>query len=183
MKAYADAAAFFGVAFFLGAAFLGAVFGVVLVTRPDLVLLRTAGFSATAGAWTMLDALHHEMKMKITYCFWCSSLLWLRCSLRLGSSFWLCDLGDLWLRGSLGLCSCGLLCGCGLLGGRLLLGGGLLLNLGLLGLRLGSCWLGLLLGELGSSGASCELLDAFCGKETPDTYPSVERRHPSRHQT
>jgi len=44
MKTYADAAAFFGVAFFLGAAFLGAVFVVVLVTRPDLVLLRTAGF-------------------------------------------------------------------------------------------------------------------------------------------
>ncbi len=40
-----------GVAFFLGAAFLGAVLGVVLVTRPDLVLLRTAGFSAAAGAW------------------------------------------------------------------------------------------------------------------------------------
>ena len=52
-KAYADAAAFFGVAFFLGAAafaFLGAVFDVVLVTRPDLVLPRTAGFSTTAGA-------------------------------------------------------------------------------------------------------------------------------------
>jgi hypothetical protein len=49
-KAYADAAAFFGVAFFLGVAFFGAVFGVVLVTRPDLVLLRTAGFSAAAGA-------------------------------------------------------------------------------------------------------------------------------------
>lgn len=49
------AAAFFGVAFFLGVAldpaFLGAgVFEVVLVTRPDLVLLRTAGFSTTAGA-------------------------------------------------------------------------------------------------------------------------------------
>jgi hypothetical protein len=151
LKTYADAAAFFGVAFFLGAAFLGAVFGVVLVTRPDLVLLRTAGFSTTAGAWKKLDALSHKVKPKITYGLWRSSLLWLRCGLRLSSSFWLCDLGGLWLRGSLGLCSCGLLCDCGLLGGRLLLGRGLLLNLGLLCLRLGSCWLGLLLGELGSS--------------------------------
>jgi hypothetical protein len=151
MKTYADAAAFFGVAFFLGAAFLGAVFDVVLVTRPDLVLLRTAGFSTTAGAWKKLDALSHKVKPKITYGLWCSSLLWLRCGLGLSSSFWLCDLGGLWLRGSLGLCSCGLLCDCGLLGGRLLLGGGLLLNLGLLGLGLGSSWLGLLLGELGSS--------------------------------
>jgi hypothetical protein len=57
MKIYADAAAFFGVAFFLGAAFLGAVFDVVLVTRPDLVLLKTAGFSTTAGAWEKLDEL------------------------------------------------------------------------------------------------------------------------------
>jgi hypothetical protein len=55
-KAYADAAAFFGVAFFLGVA-LAAGFGVVLVTRPDLVLLRTAGFSAAAGAWRELDAI------------------------------------------------------------------------------------------------------------------------------
>ena len=50
----AYAAAFFGVAFFgaafLGAAFLVVVFGVVLVTRPDFVLLSTAGFSTTAGA-------------------------------------------------------------------------------------------------------------------------------------
>jgi hypothetical protein len=28
-----------------------------LVTRPDLVLLRTAGFSAAAGAWRELDAI------------------------------------------------------------------------------------------------------------------------------
>lgn len=46
---------FFGVAAFLGAAFLGAAFfaagfAVVFVTRPDLVLPRTAGFSTTAGA-------------------------------------------------------------------------------------------------------------------------------------
>jgi hypothetical protein len=57
--AYADAAAFFGVAFFLGAAvFLGAVLGVVLLTRPDLVLLRTAGLSAAAGfSWEALDTI------------------------------------------------------------------------------------------------------------------------------
>jgi hypothetical protein len=151
MKTYADATAFFGVAFFLGAAFLGAVFDVVLVTRPDLVLLRTAGFSTTAGAWKKLDALSHKVNPKMTHGLWRSSLLWLRCCLRLSSSFWLYNLGGLWLRGSLGLCSCGLLCGCGLLSGRLLLGGSLLLNLGLLGLGLGGSWLGLLLGELGSS--------------------------------
>jgi len=54
--------AFFGVAFFLGVTFFfGAaafadfftgvvVLDVVLVTRPDLVLPRTAGFSTIAGA-------------------------------------------------------------------------------------------------------------------------------------
>ena len=47
-----QAYAFFGVAFFLGVAFLVAgVLGVVLVTRPDLVLPKTAGLSTTAGAW------------------------------------------------------------------------------------------------------------------------------------
>jgi hypothetical protein len=50
----ADSAFFFGVAFlaaaFLGAAFLAAGLAVVLVTRPDLVWLRTVGFSLTAGA-------------------------------------------------------------------------------------------------------------------------------------
>jgi len=52
----AAAAAFLGVAFFaavfLGAAaFFGAtVLAVVLVTRPDLVLPRTAGLSTIAGA-------------------------------------------------------------------------------------------------------------------------------------
>ena len=45
-----------GVAFFaagfLGAAFFdGVVLLVVLVTRPDLVLPKTAGFSTTAGAF------------------------------------------------------------------------------------------------------------------------------------
>jgi hypothetical protein len=50
--------AFFGVAFaFFGAAFLGAaVFEVVLVTRPDLVLPRTAGLLTTAGSCRRLDA-------------------------------------------------------------------------------------------------------------------------------
>lgn len=51
---YAFAAAFFGVAFFVtvffGAAFFAAGFAVVFVTRPDLVLLSTVGFSTTAGA-------------------------------------------------------------------------------------------------------------------------------------
>jgi hypothetical protein len=38
---------------FLGAAFLaGVVLLVVLVTRPDLVLPRTAGLSTTAGAYS-----------------------------------------------------------------------------------------------------------------------------------
>jgi len=51
----AAGAAFLGVAFFaagfLGAAFLaGVVLLVVLVTRPDLVLPKTAGLSTTAGA-------------------------------------------------------------------------------------------------------------------------------------
>jgi len=76
--------------------------------------------------------------------FGCSSSLWLR-DLGLSSSF-----GSLWLGGSLGLSSGRLLCGCGLLGSGLLLGG-LLLSLWLLGLGLGDSWLGLLLGELGSS--------------------------------
>lgn len=44
------AAAFLGVAFFFGAAFLAAGFAVVLVTRPDLVLPITLGWSTTAGA-------------------------------------------------------------------------------------------------------------------------------------
>jgi hypothetical protein len=98
----------------------------------------------------------------MTYSLWCSSLLWLGCGLSLGSSLWLCDLGGLWLRSSLRLGSSRLLCGCGLLGSGLLLLllGGLLLSLGLLGLWLGGSWLGLLLGELGSSRASCEMLDA-----------------------
>jgi hypothetical protein len=44
--------AFFAAAF-LGAAFLVAgVLGVVFVTRPDLVLPRTAGLSTIAGACT-----------------------------------------------------------------------------------------------------------------------------------
>jgi hypothetical protein len=96
--------------------------------------------------------------MKMTYSLWCSSLLWLGRGLGLSGSLWLCDFGDLRLRGSLGL-GCGLrfLCGCGLLDSGLLLGG-LLLSLGLLGLRLGNSWLGLLLGKLGSSRASCEFV-------------------------
>lgn len=50
--------AFLGVAFFLGAAFFAAgVFGVVLVTRPDLVLPRTAGLSTIAGACHILEEL------------------------------------------------------------------------------------------------------------------------------
>ena len=76
--------------------------------------------------------------------FGCSSSLWLR-DLGLSSSF-----GSLWLGGSLGFSSGGLFCGCGLLDSGLLLGS-LLLSLWLLGLRLGDSWLGLLLGELGSS--------------------------------
>jgi hypothetical protein len=61
--AYAAASVFFGVAAFFGVAFLAeAFFGVaaffaeddvevlVLVTRPDLVLVRTFGTSTTAGA-------------------------------------------------------------------------------------------------------------------------------------
>lgn len=49
----AGAAVFFGVAFFFGAAvFLVGLGGAVpLETRPDLVLVRTAGFSVTAGAY------------------------------------------------------------------------------------------------------------------------------------
>ena len=54
---YEAAAAFLGVAFFADAAFLGvaALLGLAgvalfLVTRPDLVLPRTAGLSTTAGA-------------------------------------------------------------------------------------------------------------------------------------
>lgn len=47
--------AFLGVVFFFGVAFFVAgVLVVVLVTRPDLVLPRTAGLSTTAGAWKML---------------------------------------------------------------------------------------------------------------------------------
>jgi hypothetical protein len=51
-----------GVAFLAGAFFGAAAFfaggALVFVTRPDLVLLRTAGFSAaTAGAYGMLDLL------------------------------------------------------------------------------------------------------------------------------
>jgi hypothetical protein len=103
-----------------------------------------------------------DISKRVTYSLWCSSLLWLGCGLSLGSSLWLCDLGDLWLRGSLRLSSSRLLCGCGLLGSGLLLFllGGLLFSLGLLGLWLGGSWLGLLLGELGSSRASCDILDA-----------------------
>jgi len=42
---------FLGAAAFLGAAFLVAAgFAAALVTRPDLVLLRTAGFSSAATA-------------------------------------------------------------------------------------------------------------------------------------
>lgn len=52
-------AAFLGVAFFFGAALDTAFFGgdlaVVLVTRPDLVLLRTVGFSTIALACNVLD--------------------------------------------------------------------------------------------------------------------------------
>jgi hypothetical protein len=89
----------------------------------------------------------------MTYSLWYSSLLWLGRGLGLSGSLWLCNFGDLWLRGSLGL-GCGLrfLCGCGLLDN------GLLLSLGLLGLRLGNSWLRLLLGKLGSSRASCEFV-------------------------
>ncbi len=65
----------------------------------------------------------------ITYGLWSSNFLWLRCSLSFGSSFWLCDLGDLWLRGSLRLSGSRLLGGCGLLGSGLLLSGLLLYDL------------------------------------------------------
>jgi hypothetical protein len=41
---------FFAAGFFGAAAFFTAGFAAVLVTRPDLVLLRTVGFSTTAGA-------------------------------------------------------------------------------------------------------------------------------------
>ena len=56
--AVAAGAAFFGVVAFFAAGFLGAAFLagvvllVVLVTRPDLVLPRTAGLSTTAGAYS-----------------------------------------------------------------------------------------------------------------------------------
>jgi hypothetical protein len=93
----------------------------------------------------------------MTYSLWCSSLLWLGCGLGLSSSFWLRDLSDLRLRGSLGLCSRWLLGGCGLLGSGLLLVR-LLLCLWLLRLGLGGRGLWLLLGELGSSRASCEVV-------------------------
>jgi hypothetical protein len=99
-------------------------------------------------------------KREMTYSLGCGGFLWLGRSLSFSRSLRLCDLGDLWFRGSLGLCSRRLLCGCGLLDSRFLLSG-LLLCLGLLGLRLSSGWLRLLLGELGSSRASCELLDAL----------------------
>ena len=55
--AFLAGVAFLGVAFladglavFFAAAFLGVDVPVVLVTRPDLVLLRTEGFSTMAGA-------------------------------------------------------------------------------------------------------------------------------------
>lgn len=100
--------------------------------------------------------------MNRTYILCSGGLLWL------GSSLWLYNLGLsggllLWYLGlssSLWLCnlgSSGLLCSCGLLHSRLLVGG-LLLSLGLWG-SLCSSWLGLLLCELGSSGASCEESD------------------------
>jgi hypothetical protein len=62
LPSYAAASAFFGVAAFFGGVFLGAaaffgaaafladVSALVLVTRPDLVLVRTLGTSTTAGA-------------------------------------------------------------------------------------------------------------------------------------
>lgn len=52
LSAFFGVFSFLGAAAFLGAAFLGAalVAGAALVTRPDLVLVRTAGFSS-AGAW------------------------------------------------------------------------------------------------------------------------------------
>jgi hypothetical protein len=58
--AVAAGAAFLGVVAFFAAGFLGAAFFtgvvllVVLVTRPDLVLPRTAGLSTTAGAYSDL---------------------------------------------------------------------------------------------------------------------------------
>lgn len=50
-----------GVAFFFGAAaFFAAGFAADLVTRPDLVLLRTVGFSTTALAYNCSLALTHD---------------------------------------------------------------------------------------------------------------------------
>jgi len=49
LSAFFGVLSFFAAAFF-GAAFLGAGLAAVFATRPDLVLVRTVGFSTTAGA-------------------------------------------------------------------------------------------------------------------------------------
>jgi hypothetical protein len=69
--AVAAGAAFFGVVAFFAAGFLGAAFLagvvllVVLVTRPDLVLPRTAGLSTTAGAYSRWLEANSRFKAKI----------------------------------------------------------------------------------------------------------------------
>jgi len=61
------ASAFFGVdfflvaaAFFVGAALVSLAGAFVLVTRPDLVFLRTFGVSTTAGAWFVSVLIYPE---------------------------------------------------------------------------------------------------------------------------
>ena len=130
-EAYAAAAAgsvflgvvdFFGVAFFAGLFFVAAAFFVVvalalvLVTRPDLVLVSTWGASTTAGAYILVRRLLRENRTKSYCCRWFSSLL---CP-RLGCV-------GLWCGGGGLLSSWGFLRGSSLGGGFLwcgLLGGG-----------------------------------------------------------
>jgi len=125
------------------------------VTRPDLVLFSTDGFSTTAGACKQLDKL--KSRGMDTYGFCGGGLLCFGSGLSLGGGFSLyCGLlrGGCLLRSRL-LCSSGLWLG----SSCLLCGGGLLHNwLLLLGLGLwGSC-LWDLLSESGSTGSTYEEL-------------------------
>lgn len=118
---------------------------VVLATRPDLVLVRTVGFSVTAGAYAGVSECHVNVTAESTYIGLLGGSL-------LGGGGLLSD--RLLLGGSL-LRSGSLLGSGGLLGGSLLLrGGGLLGGSGLLlrgGLLL-DILLGSLLGQLGAAG-------------------------------
>jgi hypothetical protein len=99
------------------------VLGVVLVTRPDLVLPRTAGLSTTAGACGIVRNVD-GLRIRMTYSLWYRSLLYL------GGSRFLCLGGSSLLSGRFGsgfclggglwLCSWLLCCG-GLLDSWLLL--------------------------------------------------------------